>query len=54
LQTQIDENQRLQDQINAGFNTPKHEKVSTQTDAEKAAQSAVDPLVQWGNSINQQ
>jgi hypothetical protein len=51
LQAQIDENQRLQDQINAGFATPQHSatpKASPQPDAEKAAQAAVDPLVQWG------
>jgi hypothetical protein len=49
LQAQIDENQRLQDQINAGMNTPKHtEGASRQSDAQKAAEAAVDPLVQWG------
>jgi formiminotetrahydrofolate cyclodeaminase len=54
LQAQIDENQRLQDQINAGMNTPKHtEKAPTQTDAEKAAAAAVDPLVSWGQQLQQ-
>jgi hypothetical protein len=54
LQAQIDENQRLQDQINAGMNTPKHsEKALPEGDAQKAAESAVDPLVQWGASIKQ-
>ena len=51
LQAQIDENQRLQDQINAGFATPQHTpipKAPAQSDVEKAAQAAVDPLVQWG------
>jgi hypothetical protein len=49
LQAQIDENQRLQDQISAGMNTPKHpEKTVPQSDAEKAAQMAVDPLLEWG------
>jgi C-terminal, D2-small domain, of ClpB protein len=46
LQAEIDENQRLQDQINAGFNTPQHEKPAPQTEAQKAAESAIDPLVQ--------
>ena len=51
LQAQIDENQRLQDQINAGFATPQRSPVpraTPQSDAEKAAQAAVDPLLQWG------
>ena len=53
LQAQIDENQRLQDQINAGMNTPKHtDKVSPQSDAQKAAEAAVDPLVQWGQKVD--
>jgi hypothetical protein len=56
LQTQIEENQRLQDQINAGFNTPQHggqpqSKPTAQSDAEKAAQAAVDPLLQWGEQV---
>jgi hypothetical protein len=51
LQAEIDENQRLQDQINAGFNTPQHEKPSPQTEAQKAAESAIDPLVQWGQKV---
>jgi hypothetical protein len=51
LQAEIDENQRLQDQINAGFNTPQHEKPAPQTDAQKAAESAIDPLVQWGQKV---
>jgi len=55
LQAQIDENQRLQNQINAGFATPQHSptpRASPQSDAEKAAQAAVDPLVQWGQKID--
>jgi hypothetical protein len=51
LQSEIDENQRLQDQINAGFNTPQHEKSASQTEAQKAAESAIDPLVQWGQKV---
>jgi hypothetical protein len=56
LQAEIDENQRLQDQINAGFNTPQHEKPAPQPEAQKAAESAIDPLVQWGQKVenNQQ
>ena len=54
LQAQIDENQRLQDQINAGMNTPKHsEQAPPQSDAQKAAEAAVDPLVQWGQNVQQ-
>jgi len=55
LQEQIDENQRLQDQINAGFATPQHSptpRATPQSDAEKAAQAAVDPLVQWGQKVD--
>jgi hypothetical protein len=51
LQAEIDENQRLQDQINAGFYTPQHEKLAPQTEAQKAAESAIDPLVQWGQKV---
>jgi hypothetical protein len=54
LQAQIDENQRLQDQINAGFATPHRSPPPlppAASDAEKAAQSAVDPLVQWGQKV---
>ena len=51
LQAEIDENRRLQDQINAGFNTPQHEKPAPQTEAQKAAESAIDPLVQWGQKV---
>jgi hypothetical protein len=50
LQAQIDENERLRAQIDAGMSARKHSEQSptpTQTDAEKAAQAAVDPLVQW-------
>jgi hypothetical protein len=51
LQAQIDENGRLRAQIDAGMSAGKRSDqaaVHTQTDAEKAAQAAVDPLVQWG------
>ena len=52
LQDQIDENQRLRDQLNAGMNTPKHE-APKPSDAEKPAQAAIDPLAQWGKQIQQ-
>ena len=52
LQAQIDENQRLQDQINAGMNTPKHTQPAPKTEAQKAAEAAVDPLVQWGQKVD--
>jgi hypothetical protein len=52
LQAQIDENERLKTQIEAGMSA-KHEKASAQTDAEKAAQAAVDPLVTWGKQVQQ-
>jgi hypothetical protein len=51
LQVQIDENERLRAQIDAGMSAAKHSEQSgatAPTDAEKAAQAAVDPLVQWG------
>jgi len=51
LQAQIDENERLRAQIEAGMSASKHGEESgaqAPTDAEKAAQAAVDPLVQWG------
>ena len=51
LQAQIDENERLRAQIEAGMSA-KHEQPA-QTDAEKAAASAVDPLVQWGKQVQQ-
>ena len=47
LQHEIDENERLKAQIEAGMST-KHGDQAPQTDAEKAAAAAVDPLVQWG------
>jgi hypothetical protein len=52
LQDQIDENQRLRDQLNAGMNTPKHE-APGQSDAEKAAQSSADQLAAWGKQVQQ-
>jgi hypothetical protein len=55
LQAQIDENQRLQNQINAGFATPQHSptpRATPQSDGKKAAQAAVDPLVQWGQKVD--
>jgi hypothetical protein len=52
LQDQIDENQRLRDQLNAGMSTPKHP-APAQSDAEKAAQSGVDSLAAWGRQVQQ-
>jgi hypothetical protein len=57
LQAQIDENQRLQDQVNAGFATPQHPPTPGPTplsDAEKAARAAVDSLIQWGQKVDGQ
>jgi hypothetical protein len=57
LQAQIAENQRLQEQINAGFATPQRSPTPRPTpvsDAEKAAQAAVDPLIQWGQKVDGQ
>jgi len=57
LQAQIAENQRLQDQINAGFAIPQRSPTPRPTplsDAEKAAQAAVDPLIQWGQKVDGQ
>jgi hypothetical protein len=47
LQQEIDENERLKAQIEAGMST-KHTDQAPQTDAEKGAASAIDPLVEWG------
>jgi hypothetical protein len=52
LQTQIEQNQQLRDQLNAAMNTPKHE-AATQSDAEKSAQSSVDALKAWGKQVQQ-
>src|SRR5215469_318864 len=57
LQAQIAENQRLQEQINAGFATPQRSPTPRPTplsDVEKAAQAAVDPLIQWGQKVDGQ
>jgi hypothetical protein len=48
LQTQIDENERLKAQIEAGMSA-KHGDQPTQSDAQKAAQADVDQLIQWGS-----
>jgi hypothetical protein len=52
LQSQIEDNQRLRDQLNAAMNTPKHQ-ATTQSDAEKAAQSGMDSLAAWGKQVQQ-
>jgi hypothetical protein len=51
LQSVEDENQRLRDQLSAAMNTPAHQKPAGATDAQKAAESAIDPLVQWGQKV---
>ena len=53
LQTEIDENQRLRDQINAGFSTPQHATPARSPASEpaKAGAIAVDPLEQWGQKV---
>jgi hypothetical protein len=54
LQTVIDENQRLEDQINAGFSTPQRAATPNPSQVSKAAQAGtqvVDPLAQWGQKI---
>jgi hypothetical protein len=54
LQTVIDENQRLRDQINAGFSAPQRAATPSPSPASQAAQAgaqAVDPLGQWGKKI---
>ena len=56
LQQEVEENESLKEQIAAGMSTPKHgdrQQQQPQSDAEKAAQAAVDPLVQWGEKIQQ-
>jgi hypothetical protein len=52
LQAQIDENERLKAQIEASMATKRREQAA-QSDAEKAAQNAVDPLIQWGKQVQQ-
>ena len=55
LQDQIEENERLQAQINAGMSTGKTGNGgAAKTDAEKAAESAVGDLQQWGQTLNGQ
>jgi hypothetical protein len=51
LQTQIEQNQQLRDQLNAAMSTPKHQ--TAQSDAEKSAQSSVDSLAAWGKQVQQ-
>jgi hypothetical protein len=55
LQTVIDKNQRLQDQINAGFSAPQRAPTPNPSPVSKAAQAgaqAVDPLAQWGQKVS--
>lgn len=49
LQNQIDENQRLHDQLSAAMSTP--QKTAPQSDATKAGQTVGDPLAEWGNKV---
>jgi len=51
LQAEIDENERLKLQIEAGMSA-KHGDQPAQTDAEKAPQAATDSLIKWGSNIN--
>jgi hypothetical protein len=54
LQTVIDENQRLQDQINAGFSAPQRAATPSPSPASQAGQAGaqvVDPLVRWGQKV---
>jgi hypothetical protein len=54
LQAQIEENQRLRDQINAGMSSSAHPtNTPAQTEAQKAAQDAVSSLMEWGQQANQ-
>ena len=54
LQAQIDENERLKAQVNAGMSTPSQgQKPAPESDAQKAAQADVDPLRQWGQQVQQ-
>jgi hypothetical protein len=34
------------------MNTPKHTQPAPKTDAQRAAEAAVDPLVQWGQKVD--
>jgi hypothetical protein len=52
LQAQIDENDRLKAQIEAGMSA-KHPDQPVQSDAQKAAQADVDQLIQWGKGQQQ-
>jgi hypothetical protein len=53
LETQIDNNQRLADQLKAAFDTQKQAKQGNarQTDAQKAAEGAADSLEDWGKQV---
>lgn len=51
LETQIDANQRLADQLRAAFNTQKAAKPAPETDAQKAAEGAADSLADWGKQV---
>lgn len=51
LQTALDQNQALQDQLNAAMNTPSHASASPtpMSQAAKAAQNDMDQLTSWAN-----
>jgi hypothetical protein len=51
LETQIDNNQRLADQLKAAFDTQKAAKPAPETDAQKAAEGAADTLADWGKQV---
>jgi hypothetical protein len=52
LQAQVDENERLKAQIEAGMSS-KHGDQPKQSDAQKAAQADLDQLIQWGKGQQQ-
>lgn len=54
LQEVEDQNAALNEQLHDAMSTQHSAKSAPQTDAEKAAQNAVDPLVSWGNSLQGQ
>jgi hypothetical protein len=51
LQEEVEANQKLQDQLSAAMATPKKPEPS---DAQKAAESSIDPLAQWGQKVSNQ
>jgi len=54
LQNQMDENQRLQEALNAAMSSQHSQKSVAPTDAERAAQSSTSDLAKWGAQVGQQ